>query len=237
MTGYHRTNHGSPWSFLVTRLTASYLPPAPLSELVTAERQASRSQAGSKGGDLRTSHPLLYVKSKKKNRVVADALHDNNWIRDLDHRTGFTVQYFIQFATQWNLIPNVHLLDNQDDSITWKLTASGVYTAVSAYRAQILGCTKAPRIYSIWKTWVLPKAKFFTWLITQDRVWTSDRLARRGWDHSPSCPLCRATVETSHHLMSECRYTRRIWDQVATWVALPGLRPSNWKPSSNTLEW
>ena len=43
--------------------------------------------------------PLLYVKSKKKNRVVADALHDNNWIRDLDHRTEFTVQHFIQFAT------------------------------------------------------------------------------------------------------------------------------------------
>ena len=93
--------------------------------------------------------PLLYVKSEKKNRVVADALHDNNWIRDLDHKTGFTVQHFIQFATQWNLIRNVHLLDNQDDSITWKLTASGVYTAASAYRAQFLGCTKAPRICSI----------------------------------------------------------------------------------------
>ena len=106
--------------------------------------------------------PLLYVKSKKKNRVVADALHDNNWIRDLNHRTGFAVQHFIQFATQWNLIRNVHLLDNQDDSITWKLTSSGVYTAASAYRAQFLGCTKEPRIWSIWKTWALPKAKFFT---------------------------------------------------------------------------
>ena len=150
---------------------------------------------------------------------------------------GFTAQHFIQFATLWNLIRNVHLLDNQDDSITWKLTASGVYTAASAYKAQFLGCTKAPRICSIWKTWALPKAKFFTWLITQNRVWTSDRLARRGWDHSPFCPLCRATMETSLHLISECRYTRRIWGRIATWVALPDLSPPNWKPSSNTLDW
>ena len=44
-------------------------------------------------------------------------------------------------------------------------------------------------------------------------------------------------METSLHLISKCRYTRRIWGRVATWVVLPDLSPPNWKPSSNTLEW
>jgi len=164
-------------------------------------------------------------------------MHNNTWIRDLDHRTGFTTDLFMQFAIPWNLIRHVRLETHQEDTITWKFTPSGAYTAASAYRAQFLGCVKAPSIGSIWKTWAPPKCKFFAWLITQDRVWTSDRLAHRGWDHRPSCPLCRTTVETSLHLTSECRYTWRIWDLITTWTAQPGLRPSNWRPSNTTLEW
>nr|TKW33691.1 hypothetical protein SEVIR_2G256200v2 [Setaria viridis] len=44
-------------------------------------------------------------------------------------------------------------------------------------------------------------------------------------------------METGHHLLAECRYTRRIWDQTATWLAQPNLRPNAWRPSSNALEW
>lgn len=143
----------------------------------------------------------------------------------------------IQLYVYIQILLNPSVKSNGVHCITWKFTPSGEYTAASAYRAQFLGCFKEPRIGSIWKAWAPPKCKFFTWLITQDRVWTSDRLARRGWDHSPSCSLCRTTIETSLHLTSECRYTRRIWDLVATWVAQLGLRPSNWRPSNNTLEW
>ena len=45
------------------------------------------------------------------------------------------------------------------------------------------------------------------------------------------------TIEISLHLTLECQYTRRIWDLAAIWVAQPGLRSSNWKMSSTTLDW
>lgn len=135
------------------------------------------------------------------------------------------------------MIRHVCLEPNQEDTITWKFTTSENYTAASAYKAQFMGCTKTPRIHSIWKMWALPKCKFFTWFITQDHVWTSDWPARHGWDHSSSCPLCRSAFETSHHLTSDCRFTKRVWDLVATWTAQQGLKPSNWKPSRTTFKW
>ena len=73
--------------------------------------------------------------------------------------------------------------------------------------------------------------------MTQNRVWTSDRLQRRGWAHSPSCPLCRNAPETALHILAECRYTRRLWNLIAPWAAQPTLNPQLWRPSQNTMHW
>lgn len=107
----------------------------------------------------------------------------------------------------WVLTRQLSQRTQAEDSITWKLT----YTAASAYKAQFIGCVKEPNLQAIWDTWAIPKCKLFTWLILQNRVWTSVRLATRGWDHSPTCPLCRNTMETARHLLADCRYTKRIW--------------------------
>jgi hypothetical protein len=82
-----------------------------------------------------------------------------------------------------------------------------------------------------------PKGKFFAWLIFQNRVRTSDGLARRNWDHSLTCPLCGTTLETVHHLVSSCRYLRRLWTLVAEWVGCRHLDPSDWTASDSVLQW
>lgn len=181
--------------------------------------------------------PLLYTKSRRKNRYVDDALTNNNWIQDLNHRVGFTVNHFLQYATLRWQISQIERDESQDDHIIWNLTADGQYTASSAYRAQFIGCTRNPRLNAIWKAWAPPKCKIFTWLILQNRVWTSDRLAKRNWDHSDACLLCRQTMETALHLLSDCRYTRQIWILVAEWVGQAGLRPQNWNRPTTTEEW
>lgn len=48
--------------------------------------------------------PGLYAKTKKKKRMVADALRNNNWIRDLNHCSSFNPAHLNEFATLWNLI-------------------------------------------------------------------------------------------------------------------------------------
>jgi hypothetical protein len=170
---------------------------------------------------------LLFTKSRKKKRSVASALHDNTWMRDLNHRVGFTAEHLTQFVTVWSLIATTVLHLDREDTIVWTRTSHGLYNTSSAYRAQFTDCPATPDLASIWKAWVPPKCKFFAWLILQDRVWTCDRLARRGWDHSPTCPLCRRTLETAHHLLVDCRYTRRLWTEIAHRLGLPELHPAN----------
>jgi hypothetical protein len=97
--------------------------------------------------------PLLFGKPKKKNRTVAEALHDNAWIRDLGHRTGFTNAHPSQFVVLWNLVQGTALRHDQEDRINWTLTPHGEYTAASAYFAQFNGCVAAPDIAIIWKMW------------------------------------------------------------------------------------
>jgi hypothetical protein len=85
----------------------------------------------------------------------------------------------------------------------------GVYCGISLLRAvQWLYC-RSGRSHHLENVGT-PKCKLFAWLIFQNRVWTSDRLARREWDHCPSCPLCRQTMEIAHHLLASCRYTQNL---------------------------
>jgi hypothetical protein len=44
-------------------------------------------------------------------------------------------------------------------------------------------------------------------------------------------------METAHHLLVDCRYTCRLWIEVARWLGLPELRPATWPPSSSPLGW
>jgi hypothetical protein len=180
---------------------------------------------------------LLYAKSRRKKRKVAEALQNDNWIRDLNHRTGFTTAHYSEFIMLWTLIDQTSIQPQQEDSIAWTRTRSAVYTTASAYRTQLDDHTPNPSLSSVWKAWTPPKCKFFAWLILQNRVWTTDRLARRNWDHCPVCPLCRSTLETAHHLLAGCRFSRRIWTLVATWIGLHSLHPTEWSPSTTTSEW
>ncbi len=115
-----------------------------------------------------------------------------------------------------------------EDSIRWKWTTSGAYTAKSAYQMQFLGSIPSILANVIWKCWAPSKCKFFTWLLLQNRIWTADRLLQREWPNNYFYQLCFRNLETAHHLFYECPITRTIWDTIATRLGIPQLRPQNW---------
>ena len=166
--------------------------------------------------------PDLFTASKRKNRKVQDALTDYKWISDLDV-SNFTVNHISQFVQLWELIQETPLSPGTADSISWTLTTSGVYSAKSAYEAQFFGAAACSFVAVVWNAWAPPKCSFFAWLAVQNRLWTSDRLAIRGWPHQPVCQLCRIQPETARHLLFECRYSKRIWAEATSWLKCPSI--------------
>jgi hypothetical protein len=166
--------------------------------------------------------PLIFKVSKRKNKTVRDALDGQNWVADIAVET-FTVEHMEQYIRLWDLIANVNLNPEAEDAITWTLTPNGCYSASSAYKAQFLAALPCPFGNIIWKTWAPPKCRFFAWLAVQNRLWTADRLAKRGWPHHPTCQLCRCSPETARHILFECRFSKRIWNAAASWLTCPDL--------------
>jgi hypothetical protein len=129
--------------------------------------------------------PLIFLASKRKNQTVRDTLDGQNWVADIAVET-FTVEHMEQYIRLWDLIGNVNLTPEAEDAITWTLTPNGCYSASSAYKAQFLVALPCPFGKIVWKTWAPPKCRFFAWLAIQNRLWTADRLAKRGWPHHPT---------------------------------------------------
>uniref|UniRef100_A0A0E0M6P7 Reverse transcriptase zinc-binding domain-containing protein n=1 Tax=Oryza punctata TaxID=4537 RepID=A0A0E0M6P7_ORYPU len=58
--------------------------------------------------------------------------------------------------------------------------------------------------------------------------WTSDRLATRRWPNNTYCRLCCHTLETSFHLLTDCRFTRKIMEILANWSVCEQLKAIKW---------
>jgi hypothetical protein len=104
-----------------------------------------------------------------------------------------------------------------EDTLVWKWTQHGLYSSSSAYRAQFLGSYINHKISLIWWARTENKYKFFAWVLIQNKLLTSDNLARHGWPHQPSCALCNGPIESGLHLCLTCPFTQEVWNTVLTW--------------------
>jgi hypothetical protein len=81
------------------------------------------------------------------------------------------------------------------------------------------------------------KCKNYAWLALQNRLWTADRLEKRGWPNCGLCPLCKQTMKSANHLFVHCRFTRRIWELLKEWIGLHGIHPRQWSGLSINEWW
>jgi hypothetical protein len=173
------------------------------------------------GGKPKDIAPLIFASSKRKSWKVNKALEGNAWVRKITLDESFTTDHLSQFVELWVKLQGVHLNEEVADDISWKLTANGQYSAKSAYELQFLGSTFSSLRKTVWKAWAPPKVKFFAWLLTQNRIWTVDRLQKWGWTNSGLCPLCKQVTELVSHLFIHCRYSARLWSSVRDWLGFP----------------
>ena len=165
----------------------------------------------------------IFAISANKNKSVREALLENHWIQWINMSGGLSVEHIEQFCALWGKLTTVHLHDDIPDDIKWNLTADGIYSSASAYRDQFEGAIASNMTTVVWKNWAPPKCKFFAWLVIKDRIWTADRLQRRGWPNCNLCQLCKREPETAAHLLFRCRFFARIWNAIRVWVDAPEL--------------
>ena len=116
-------------------------------------------------------------------------------------------------------------MEDQPDSISWRWTENGQYTANSAYKIQFQGTLTKRDMSAVWKAKAQPKCKTFAWIMLQHKILTADNLAKRGWTHDQSCHLCDQEHETSTHLCKDCVFTREVWHHLSGWLHISNLPP------------
>ncbi|KAK1306655.1 hypothetical protein QJS10_CPA10g01513 [Acorus calamus] len=67
----------------------------------------------------------------------------------------------------------------------------------------------------IWRIKIPLKAKFFLWLMYQDKLLTRGYRAKWAPLADASCLMCREELETSNHLMLHCPAITQIWNRLA----------------------
>ena len=101
--------------------------------------------------------PDLFKWAWRKNRTVKEELHEQNWTRGLWRMQ--TVDEMASFVHLWDAVHEVQLTTEQDN-ITWRWMADGIYSAKSAYNLQFQGSYSTFRSDTIWQAEAEGKHKF-----------------------------------------------------------------------------
>jgi hypothetical protein len=125
---------------------------------------------------------------------------------------------------------------NVHDSMSWKWVANGEYSTKTAYQIQFQGSFTPFRIGKLWKAKTEAKAKLFGWTAMHQKIPTAEMLAARGMLVSSGCVLCNSGDENTHHLLTECSFSRQVLHFIWTWCDLSG-GPSQGAQTPGTAAW
>lgn len=157
--------------------------------------------------------PGLFKLARRKNLTVSQAIDRGKWMMGLQRiNTEDLIEAFVKL---WDKLQAVHLT-NLPDSISWNMLKDLVYSAKSAYEAQLITRIPQPHLEEVWRARVEGKIRFFLWLLLRNRLWTADRLSFRGWPHQDACSLCDQRIESAKHLIVDCIFAKEVWQLIGT---------------------
>ena len=153
------------------------------------------------------------------------------WITDIQGALSPLALW--QYVQLWVRVRDFELSEGPD-TLLWRWTTDAQYSSKSCYDFLFEGAIVSSSWRLKWRTWAPPRVKFFVWIACQNRCWTADRLASRGLQHPPRCPLCDQSDETMRHLLVACPFSRSIWHEVLSWVRSTAAPPD---VENDFIEW
>lgn len=141
--------------------------------------------------------PHLMLQSRFKYRTVQQELKNFGWIKNLG--TVYRVPHgwiIILFSTL-----NEIRLSEVKDKIAWRWTATGDYSASSVHDIQFFGSFPQLQASMIWQVKTEPR-----------KALTADNLMKKNWPCNPDCALCYCILDTNKHILTECNFTKAVWD-------------------------
>ena len=136
------------------------------------------------GKSIQDLAPNLYAlvpKRRASRCTVMAALDEEKWLEDIQEE--ISAHALMEYLELWDISKGMVLQEGIPNRHIWRLSASGEYTAKSAYDALFEGALSFAPYEHIWKSWAPSKCHFFMWLVAHNPCWTADRLARRGLPH------------------------------------------------------
>jgi len=79
----------------------------------------------------------LVPRRRASRRTVMDALIDENWVADTQGE--ISLEALQEYLELWDILAEVELQEGVSDKHIWRLSASGLYTAKSAYDTLFVG--------------------------------------------------------------------------------------------------
>ncbi|GKU98316.1 hypothetical protein SLEP1_g11335 [Rubroshorea leprosula] len=119
----------------------------------------------------------------------------------------------------------MHLFDiypqeGEKDTVVWVPSTSGSFKIGQTWHW--LRRRQDRKIWHrlVWFSQAIPKHSFISWLAVLNRL--STRARQKQWTPtiSDTCILCNGSPETNEHLFFKCSYTRRIWQQLSSMLAI-----------------
>ena len=167
--------------------------------------------------------PTLFKKAKRKKITVSQALKGNKWISHI--RPILTEEEIKEYVLLWEEIQSIQLDNSREDTITWRWTSDGEYTAKSAYNIQFEGTFSKIGIIPIWKAKAEPKCIFFAWTLLHKKILTANNLLKRNWPHDPYYVSCVPPNQRHPRICARIAFSQAkyIWSCLKMWYGLSTL--------------
>jgi len=130
-----KTEPDKPWTFLpiqVHQSVKSFFSMAVVTQVGNGTNTLFWTDRWLHGQSLDMMVPHLFeaISSRAKRRTVHEAMTDRRWVSDI--RGALTVNVLIEYLGLWDLLLDVELQPELEDSHTWRFSASGVVKSVGA---------------------------------------------------------------------------------------------------------